>query len=113
MTTPEPYMFERNGSPLSHCSLLLEARFLTVSFTEKFGNSAEFWKAIFWFGWGLSALWLIVEAAKTPFRWKKGDTESLINKLKGSEPPRASWPKKNFNSYGEKTTTYMKAEFNL
>jgi MFS family permease len=58
---------------------------LTVSFTEKFGNSAEFWRAIFWVGCVVSAFWFVYEAIRVPLYWKKGDTESLINKLKNLE----------------------------
>ena len=58
---------------------------LTVSFTERFGSSADFWRAIFWIGWFLSGVWLVYETVKIPIYWKKGDTETLINKLKNLE----------------------------
>ena len=40
---------------------------------------------------------------------KKGDTESLINKLKGSEPPRASWRKEISTVMAKEFAACMKA----
>jgi len=57
---------------------------VTADFTDKFGQSKDFWKSSFMILGGLCLTGTIVLLFQIAWNWKKCGTEALINKIKNA-----------------------------
>jgi len=71
-------------APLTTGASLLMATISVDSFKNKFGFSPDTWTAMVNISLGLSIIWLLIASLNICRNWRKGSTEMLISRLRGS-----------------------------
>ena len=69
----------------------LGATILTASFTDKFGQNAEFWSACFHVGFFAVIIWLVVVIVSLVKNYKKGRLNHFLYSAQGIPDPKDSF----------------------